>query len=308
MVNPKLLVVGSMNMDIFTYVENHPKPGETLKSTKVMYCSGGKGANQAVAASLSGGNVYMLGAVGTDPFRESLLLSLKENQVNIDYVLEKETNSGLAFITVDTQGENHIILSEGANGLMEKRDIKEVLLKSITPDAVLLQNEIPWETTKYVMEMANEHNIPVYYNAAPAEKISEEVFPLIHTLIVNEVELSTLTGNEYGKGTNIVLALDQLINYGIEEVIVTLGKEGSHYKNASGKSIFTPAYHVETVDTTAAGDTFVGSFVSKRLHSNTIEHSLQFATAASAITVTRYGAQVSIPSKIEIEEFLSRKP
>ncbi|MEH7438079.1 ribokinase [Neobacillus drentensis] len=307
MKNPILLVVGSMNMDIFTYVENHPKPGETLKSTKVMYCSGGKGANQAVAASLSGGNVYMLGAVGTDPFRESLLLSLKENQVNIDYVLEKETNSGLAFITVDTQGENHIILSEGANGLMEKRDIKEVLLKSITPDAVLLQNEIPWETTKYVMEMANEHNIPVYYNAAPAEKISEEVFPLIHTLIVNEVELSTLTGIEYEKGTNIVLALDQLINYGIEEVIVTLGKEGSHYKNASEKSIFTPAYQVETVDTTAAGDTFVGSFVSKRLLSETIENSLQFATAASAITVTRYGAQVSIPSKIEIEEFLSRK-
>ncbi|MEO2074884.1 MAG: ribokinase [Bacillus sp. (in: firmicutes)] len=305
MKNPILLVVGSINMDIFTYVENRPKPGETLKSTRVMYCSGGKGANQAVAASLSGGNVYMLGAVGNDPFRESLLQSLKENLVNIDNVIEKETNSGLAFITVDKQGENHIILSEGANGLMAKRDIEELLLKSVTPSAVLLQNEIPWETIRYVMELAKEKNIPVYYNAAPAEKISEEVFPLIHTLILNEVELSTLTGIMFEKETDIAHGLDQLINHGIEEVIVTLGKKGSYYKNATGKSIFTPAYKVVSVDTTAAGDTFVGSLVSKRLLNHSIEDSLQFATAASAITVTRYGAQESIPSKMEIEDFLS---
>ncbi|WML48316.1 ribokinase [Neobacillus sp. PS3-34] len=306
MQNQKLLVVGSINMDIFTYVENHPKPGETLKSEKVMYSSGGKGANQAVAASLSGGDVYILGAVGSDAFQLPLVQSLKENNVNVDYVLEKDTNSGFAFITVDKQGENHIILSEGANGKIDKRDIETVLFTAITPAAVLLQNEIAWEATKYVMELAKKQDIPVYYNAAPAQQISEEIFPYINVLIVNEIELSTLSGKVIQNKEDISLALDYLMNKGINEVIVTLGKDGSLYRNKAGQSYFTPAYRVESVDTTAAGDTFVGVYFTKVLTGFSVEQALKYATAASAITVTRYGAQISIPSLNEVEAFLSK--
>lgn len=304
MQNMKLLVVGSINMDIFTYVKNHPKPGETIKSDKVLYSSGGKGANQAAAASLSGADVYMLGAVGNDAFREPLIKSLKENNVSIDYVMEKPSNSGMAFITVDGNGENHIVLSEGANGLIEKEDIKNVLVNSILPAAILVQNEIAWEATKHAMEMGKKHNITVYYNAAPAQKISDEFFSLIDVLIINETEASTLTGTDIKSNDELNIVLDKLISKGIEEVIITLGNKGSLYGNKAGYRFITPAYKVKTVDTTAAGDTFVGAFLTKRLQGGNIKSAIEFATAASAITVTRAGAQIAIPNEIEIQNFL----
>ncbi|MGA9225727.1 MAG: ribokinase, partial [Mesobacillus sp.] len=221
MQNMKLLVVGSINMDIFTYVENLPKPGETLNSEQVKFGSGGKGANQAVAASLSGAEVYILGAVGNDAFQGTLLQSLKENNVNLNYVIEKNTNSGLALITVDQNGENHIVLSEGANGLIKNKDVDKVLEQSILPAAVLVQNEITWETTRYVMEKAKKLNIAVYYNAAPAKKISDKVFGLMDVLILNELEATTLTGTIIEVDEDAKHALNQLINKGVKEVIIT---------------------------------------------------------------------------------------
>jgi ribokinase len=303
--NQKLLVVGSINMDIFTYVANHPKPGETLKSEKVLYSSGGKGANQAVAGALSGAEVYLLGAVGNDAFKETLLQSLKGYNVNTEHVIEKDTNSGLAFITVDQHGENHIVLSEGANGLIGKDDVEHALVKSILPGAILVQNEIAWEATQYAMEKAKMHNITIYYNAAPAQTIPDEVFKLIDVLIVNETEASTLTGIEMVKDDDVDSALYQLISNGINEVIITLGKKGSTYGNKAGERLITTGYQVEAVDTTAAGDTFVGAYISKRMKGSTVEMALRYATAASALTVTKHGAQISIPTESDIEAFLA---
>lgn len=304
MQNMKLLVVGSINMDIFTYVKNLPKPGETLISEQVQFGSGGKGANQAIAASLSGSEVYILGAVGNDAFRGTLLQSLKENNVNISYVMEKNMNSGLALITVDKNGENHIVLSEGANGSIKNWDVDKVFEHPILPAAVLVQNEITLETTRYVMEKARKLNIAVYYNAAPAKKIPEEVFGLIDVLILNELEATTLTGTIIEVDEDAKHALNQLINKGVKEVIITLGKKGSVYGNKEGERYLTTAYKVDTVDTTAAGDTFVGAYLTKRLKDRSVVEALKYATAAAAITVTRIGAQISIPTENEIEEFM----
>lgn len=306
MQNMKLLVVGSINMDIFTYVENHPKPGETIKSGKVLYSGGGKGANQAVAASLSGAEVHMLGAVGSDAFGKPLIDSLRGYQVNIENVMVKNMNSGLAFITVEQSGENYIVLSEGANGLIAKENIDKLFAASGLPSAVLVQNEINWDATIYTMEKAKENNCKVYYNAAPAKKVPDDVFELIDVLIINETEAATLTGIEPTTKEELLKVIQQLINRGIEEVIITLGKQGVFYGDRNGERFSMPAFKVTSKDSTAAGDTFVGAYVTNRLLGRKVHGALEYASAAAAIAVTREGAQISIPNKEEVEDFLRR--
>lgn len=173
----KILVVGSINMDIVNRVVKHPLPGETIKGVSSQYSPGGKGANQSVAAALAGGQVTMLGAIGTDPYGSELLQSLKQLHVNTHEILHKEGISGMAFITVDESGENTIILSEGANGTLSIRDIEERLdvLKDV--DILLLQNEIPLDTTLFVLKKAHQQGVTTFFNPAPALEIPEDAFP-----------------------------------------------------------------------------------------------------------------------------------
>ncbi|MEH7306995.1 ribokinase [Neobacillus drentensis] len=299
-----ILVIGSINMDIVNRVGKHPLLGETIKGLGTIYSPGGKGANQAVAAALAGGQVTMLGAVGKDPFSLELVASLEKSNVNTSEMIIKEGTSGMAFITVDEAGENSIILSEGSNGQLSKKDVEERLNLLDEADILLLQNEIPLETTLFVLKEAARRQVQTYFNPAPALKIPTDAFPLIDFLILNETEVEVVTGIRIDKVEAQERAINWLINHGVKAVILTLGEQGSHYYSTIESTILTPGFKVNAVDTTAAGDTFIGSFAAAKASGKGTKEALLFATAASAITVTRGGAQNSIPMKKEIEEFL----
>lgn len=303
----KIVVIGSINMDIVNRVERHPLPGETIMALKTEFNSGGKGANQAVAATRAGGYVSMVGAIGDDPFGKELIMSLSKNGINTKKIIKKDCKSGLAFITVNAAGENSIILEAGANGQLSHEDIISVLDDFIGKDTViLLQNEIPWERTEYIINKAYEQQIPVYLNPAPAKRISDSVLSKLKGLFVNETEAEILTGITIIDEKTVKQAASIMLKTGLSEVVITLGEKGSYYADQTGNIIFTPAYQVPVVDTISAGDTFIGAYVVARLSGEVPRDSLQFATAASALTVTKNGAQKSIPFQEQIKSEINR--
>ncbi|TYP68658.1 ribokinase [Paenibacillus methanolicus] len=303
----KIVVIGSINMDVVSHVERHPLPGETIHGSNTGNFPGGKGANQAVAASRSGAEVAMLGAVGEDAFGQSLIASLRDSGVDVAPVLRKEGTSGLAFIAVSREGENTIILSAGANGQLLREDIAAARPVWADAYAILLQNEIPWETTRFVMEQAASAGVKVYANPAPALRLPGDVFPWIDTIIVNETEAGIVTGLAVTDSGSAAAAAAELIRRGVRAAIVTLGEKGCYYRAADGKEATVAAFRVEPKDTTAAGDTFIGAFAAEQSRGGGAEESLRFAAAASAIAVTREGAQTSIPTREETLAFLRER-
>jgi ribokinase len=303
----RIVIVGSINMDIVNRVRSHPKPGETVRGLGTAYYPGGKGANQAVAAAQAAGpsvRAAMVGAVGTDAFGGELLAALRGKGVDVSGVRCLEGSSGLAFITVSEDGENNIILNAGANGAVSPR----LLTDAVWQDAavVLLQNEIPWETNRAVLEQAAERGVPVYFNPAPAFRLPEDAMPLVSCLIVNETEAEFMTGIPVRNAIQAEEAADALLARGARSAIVTLGRQGSLYAGPEG-SVPTPAFPVTPVDTTAAGDTFIGAFAAARAEGRPVAASLRFASAAAALAVTRPGAQSSIPARAEIDRLESSR-
>ncbi|WP_339204208.1 ribokinase [Paenibacillus sp. FSL K6-3182] len=299
-----ILVIGSINMDVVNHVLKHPLPGETIKSLKTDYNPGGKGANQAAAAALAGAQVIFIGAVGNDPFASQLLSAIRGIGVQSDFVFNKDGNSGLASITVDASGENHIILTEGANGLLTVNDIKDSLELFDSADIVMLQNEINWETTRYVMEESHKRGVSVYFNPAPAVQIPLDIFHFIDVLILNESEAESLTGIAVSNNIQAIQASAKLRDKGVGKVVLTLGNKGSLFTDSNDTVTHVPAFDVRAVDTTAAGDTFIGVLAATTGSKDISEETLRVASAAAAIKVTRKGALASIPNKLEIEEFL----
>jgi ribokinase len=293
-------------MDIVNRVDTHPSPGETINSTATIYNPGGKGANQAVAASLAGANVKMIAAVGTDIFSKELTSTLSNYEVDTKAVINKEGASGMAFITVNHKGENTIVLSKGANGKLVQNDVQ--LYSDLFDQAkiILLQNEIPWETTRYAMELAKQTETIVFYNPAPAEEIPKEVLSFIDWLILNESEAEVITGHLVKDDSSAVQAAKILVERGVRRVVLTLGSRGSIYLDGSNKMIRVPAFSVTPIDTTAAGDTFIGSLAASVMEDHDVQKALEFASASAAITVTRNGAQNSIPNRDEIEQFIKK--
>jgi len=300
----KMLVIGSINMDIVNKVEKHPLPGETIAGLGVSYIPGGKGANQAVAAAKAGGMVTMLGAVGTDAFGKTLAESLRKYGVNIEDIITKDTSSGLAFITVDAKGENTIILSGGANTALAPEDLAPYLDSLENYRLVLLQNELHKSTNEWLIEEASKRGVPIFWNPAPAYKAPPALLAKIDTLIVNETEAEIMTGIKIKGENEAEKAAKLLMANGVRHVLITLGTNGSYFYGKNGEAVYTKAYKVQAVDTTAAGDTFIGAFAQAKLFDMPIKEGLQFAAAAAAIAVTRVGAQQSSPTSEEIKEFL----
>ncbi len=298
----KILVFGSINTDLVTYVDSLPSPGETVTGGKFQSFPGGKGANQAVAAARAGATVEMFGCVGDDPLGREQIKSLESKGVSIRNIIVKAgIHSGIAQIMVDAKGRNLIAVAPGANFQFAANDIVIPEYPEEETKISLVQNEIPQETTETVIQECKTRKLLVIWNVAPAwqKKPSRETLASVDFLICNQSELEALTG----KGDADTLAL-KLLSWGIGNVIVTLGEKGSLLVSDKG-SYYQAAFPVEPVDTVGAGDCFCGVLAGSLSLRMSVPESLRRASAAAALSVTVKGAQTSMPSADEIDRFIS---
>ncbi len=300
----KILVIGSSNTDLIGTVKCFPKAGETIIGKSFLQSMGGKGANQAVAAHKSGGDVKFITCLGRDANGQNALKYYNDQGLDVSLsLIVDDTPSGTAIILVDENGENCIIITPGANKMLTSDYIFKVGKAIIESDIVLMQMEIPYSTVETVCELAHKNHKRVMLNVAPACQCSENLMKKIDILVVNETEAEAISGEKIEiSGEEVVI--DKLLAMGVKSVVLTLGKKGCLLKN-SQQVLYVPAFIVEALDSTAAGDTFCGALAAELSKGHDWDDALKFATAASAICVTRMGAQPSIPSEKEILEFLS---
>lgn len=297
-----IYVLGSINMDMVARVPHMPVGGETLTADKYYVNPGGKGANQAVAIAKLGGKVAMIGKVGSDETGDALKNNLKAMGVDESMVTRADVSSGIAMIIVEG-GENRIILYKGANHSVTKADVDEGLKNAKPGDALVMQLEIPLETVTYAAAVAKQKGMLVLLNPAPAVPLGEELLKNVDIIAPNETETEILTGVGLDSDVHIALAVKKLYQLGVKRVIITMGSRGSIV--AEGQTI-TPVEprKVKAVDTTSAGDTFVGATVLRYLDGDTLEDAARFASVASSITVTREGAAQSIPTLEEVKKVI----
>lgn len=289
----KILNFGSLNIDKVYAVEKIVKGGETIDSVSFSESVGGKGLNQSIAVAKAGGNIMHAGCVGKDG--EILLQALKDNNVDTSLIKTVETASGQAIIQVDKHGQNCIILFHGANYEVDKAYIDEAMQDFAQGDILILQNEI--SNIDYIIEVAKAKQMKIYLNPSPInENLNKYNMQAIDGIFVNEHEGAYLADKE-----KVEEILDSLASkYPELEIILTFGDKGAYYRHKD-INIFQPAYKVDAVDTTAAGDTFTGYFIALRQQGKSIEESLQKASKASSITVSRKGASISIPKIAEVD-------
>jgi ribokinase len=299
----KILVVGSSNTDLIAKVKAFPGAGETILGKSFLQAMGGKGANQAVAAHKLGGDVKFVTCLGKDPNGLNTMKYLSETGLDVSSSLLIEgVPSGTAIILVDDNGENCIVITPGANNMLLPAHIREISHDIEVCDMVVMQMEIPYETVRTVCEMAVLHKKKILLNVAPASPLDSGLMQLVDILVVNETEAEVITGEKIDDIGDAEM-IDRLLDMGAKSVVLTLGRKGCLMKNH--REFHTvPAYRVKAVDSTAAGDTFCGSLAAVLCRGNQWEDALRFATAASAICVTRMGAQPSIPTEKEVLEFL----
>jgi len=297
----RILVIGSANTDHIVFSEHLPRPGETVSGGRYRQAFGGKGANQAVAASRAGAGVSMVACLGFDSAGDSYLENLKRNGIDIRFVRQDErASSGIALIMVDEKGENCISVASGANLLLHAGDVQPAL-ESGAFSLALLQMEIPLETIEKSISALHLAGVPIMLNMAPFFPLDEAVLKKVSILVVNETEAAGLSGQSVFSPEEAARALWQ--KTGIAAIVITLGAEGVLLCK-SGEIIRFQAFKVEVRDSTAAGDTFCGYLAAGISAGKNLEDSIRLAQAASAICVGREGAQPSIPNAGEVLAFL----
>ncbi|CAI8425616.1 MAG: ribokinase [Acidimicrobiaceae bacterium] len=295
----RVVVIGSANIDLVSSVASLPVPGETVLGNSFIKTPGGKGANQAVAASKLGGEVSFVGCIGSDQEGEILRSSLKNANVNCDFLISRpEVSTGNAMIGVDAEGNNSIIVNSGANSALTQEDI--VAAKEIVESAqvVLMQLEISTKCLEVAVEMASGIKI---LNPAPVVDISKKLLEKIDVLIPNRIELARLSNKESFENLDELEAAAK--GLGIQTVIVTLGSAGALLvSDKQTELISSPA--VESVDTTGAGDAFCGSMAESLSRGLSFLESVEYSVTAGALSTTTYGAQISMPTRSEVDSFL----
>jgi ribokinase len=297
----KILVVGSLNMDLVATVPRHPEIGETLLGSKFATIPGGKGANQAIAAARMGAAVTMVGCLGQDGFGEQLRQNLRQEGVEARYVVSLPTETtGIALIAVDQAGRNSIIVVAGANYALVPEALIAAEAAFSNADVLILQLESPLETARAAIRMARQHGLKVVLNPAPAQRLEPELLQSVDYLIPNEREAIQIVEAE-----SLDAGIARIMEAGVRNLIVTLGDRGVRVVSRDGCWAL-PAHQVEALDTVAAGDTFVGAFAAGLVNGRRMENAIRLANAAAAISVTRLGAQPSLPYHAEVDRFLEQ--
>lgn len=302
-----ITVIGSIHIDFYVSLPKLPVPGETVLGYEFVMKPGGKGANQAVATARLGAYTYMVGRLGNDIFAEKLLDNFRKNNVDTTYItIDQTTHTGTAFILLDKKtGENMIAVAPGADFNVSKEDVDRAIPAIKNSDIVLLQLEIPLETVVYAIKKASELSKKVILNPAPAAKLPEEVFKYIYVITPNRVEAELLTGVRVETLEEAVKAGKKLVEKGVQYAVITMGGEGAVVVSENLIK-HVPAYKVEIVDTTGAGDAFNGALAVFLAEGYDILEACKRANAAAAIQITRLGAQEGLPTRDVLEDFLRR--
>jgi len=303
----KIVIVGSSNMDLVVKSPRIPAKGETILGGDFIMTPGGKGANQAVAAAKLGAEVYFVAKLGDDIFGRQSLSNFQKVAVHTEYVVQtNEAPSGVALITVDDAGDNVIVVAPGANLKLSPEDVKQAQSVIASSGAVAAQLEVPLETVEFAARLANDAGVPFILDPAPAQKLSDEFLKKVDVLTPNETEAEILTGIKVTDENSALAAAKDLLQHGVKAVILTMGAQG-YLLATNDAAEFVPSVKVDAVDATAAGDAFTGSLGVGLAQGKTLSDAALFANHVAALSVTKMGAQSSMPDAEQVENFIRQK-
>jgi ribokinase len=301
----KVVVIGSYNTDMTIKTKKIPSPGETVIGGFFSTGGGGKGANQAIAAARVGAEVSFVARVGEDLLGREGINRLNEERINTSFVFrDSEVPTGVAFIVVDDNAENSIVVASGANARLSPADIEAVNNEISFADIVLVQLESPLESIYSAIKKAHELGATVILNPAPAQELAKHIFQYIDIITPNIVEAEMLTGIKVTDSESLHLIVNKFFDLGIKNVIITLGSKG-YFAGFQNVMEIIPAFKVTPIDTTGAGDVFSGSLAAFLAEGMAIESAARMANAAASISVTRMGAQNAAPKRVEIEKYIA---
>jgi len=293
--NP-IFVIGSINTDMVAMTEVLPSPGETVMSREFMMTAGGKGANQAVAAARMGGDVTMIGRLGNDVFAEQSIKRLKSENINCEFITkDTEKSSGVALISVDQNGENHIVVAPGANETLTKERLRSVLSQIPDNAIVMMQLEIPLESVVSVIEFCKKSDKKIILDPAPAKNLTPDFTKSLYMITPNETEATAMTGVKIKDLRDVKKAAIKLLGSGSQYVLITMGANGVYLASQNDEFEYIPSPKVTTIDSTAAGDCFNGTLAVSLSQGLSVFEAAKKACRAASISVTRKGAQDSMP-------------
>jgi ribokinase len=306
MTTPRIVVVGSVNADMVVKSQRIPRPGETVTGGEFVMAAGGKGANQAVAAARLGAEVTLVAKVGQDMFAQQAIANYKQEGIATDYIVcDPRHATGVALIMVDGHGENLISVASGANHVLTPQEVAQAAERICAADLVMLQLEIPLDVVRYTVQLAAEAAVPVILNPAPAALLDDALLQRVTYLTPNESEAAMLTGIHVEDETSARAAAQKLCQCGVKHVIVTLGPRGALVVDAQ-RATMIPGYTVEAIDTTAAGDAFNGGLACALARGASLAEAVREANMVGALSVTRLGAQPSLPTAAELRRFAEK--